>query len=215
MGHLPERLGDDGEVVMEGTDRNSIHTSMWVFPAAALIHILPSILVLALGPLQLNSNFRQSNFTRHRVIGWIYSICIITGAIGAWYLTVVSTQAFWGSLSFVFLAAAWSITLLFALYHILLRDRIKDDNGENKEVRVQLHKEWMTRNYGLTFAAVSLRWEMTALQTFFGFDTGYHLVSWTCWIPNALIVEYYIRHARRVTREKSTFKTEIDGVELA
>ena len=42
---------------------------------------------------------------------------------------------------------------------------------------------------------------MEALQDIFGHDIGYGLVSWTCWIPNAIIVEFYIRRARRIKKE--------------
>jgi hypothetical protein len=214
MGHLPERRvrdewGNEWTSFAETTS-NSVHVPMWIFPTAALLHIFPSILALALGPIQLNVRVRQASFLRHRIIGWIYVLGVLCGAVGAWYLTMVSTQPFWGSFSFVLLAAAWMSTLLVAVFHILHRHT---GSEEEKAARVLLHKEWMVRNYALTFAATSLRWEMAILQEMLGKDVGYALVSWTCWVPNAMIVEYYIRRVR--TRAAPTSDVQMSSNQVA
>ena len=34
-----------------------------------------------------------------------------------------------------------------------------------------------------------LRLELPLLASNFGFDTGYRIVSWLCWVPNVLVAE--------------------------
>jgi hypothetical protein len=72
------------------------------------------------------------------------------------------------------------------------------------------HREWMTRNYGLTFAAVTLRlWlfvligtQMGALETTYKgnmeliFAEVYPVVMWLPWVPNLLFAEYWVNRRR-------------------
>jgi len=51
----------------------------------------------------------------------------------------------------------------------------------------------MTRNYALTFAAVTLRWYLVACWQIFGYDLGYWIQGWLCWVPNIILVELYLR----------------------
>jgi len=57
----------------------------------------------------------------------------------------------------------------------------------------------MIRSYALLFAAVTLRIELPLLIMAFGeFTPAYQVVSWLCWVPNALWAERYIRWTRQV-----------------
>ncbi|HYO78416.1 MAG TPA: DUF2306 domain-containing protein, partial [Thermoanaerobaculia bacterium] len=58
---------------------------------------------------------------------------------------------------------------------------------------VERHRSWMIRSYALMFAAVMLRLELPFLGAAFGFDDGYRIVAWLCWIPNALVAEAIVR----------------------
>eukprot|EP00931_Biecheleriopsis_adriatica_P069280 TRINITY_DN43147_c0_g1_i1.p1 TRINITY_DN43147_c0_g1~~TRINITY_DN43147_c0_g1_i1.p1 ORF type:complete len:389 (+),score=32.72 TRINITY_DN43147_c0_g1_i1:65-1231(+) len=174
------------------TDSKIIHSPMFVFPEAAFLHILPSISALALGPLQHNEVFRKNSYLRHRIIGWIYAVSIVAGASGAYYLSLVSTVPLWSVLGFVVLASAWLITLAVAIISICQRPAKKEEDPDLWYAKVHQHRLWMTRNYGLTFAATTLRWQMTCMWTIFGQDLGYALLSWTSWVPNLLIIEAYI-----------------------
>ena len=53
----------------------------------------------------------------------------------------------------------------------------------------------MTRNFALTFAAVTLRLQMPLLAMGFGEEMGYRIVAWSCWIPNLLVAEWLVRRA--------------------
>ena len=62
---------------------------------------------------------------------------------------------------------------------------------------VETHRRWMTRSYALMFAAVTLRLELPLLASNFGFDDGYRVVSWLCWVPNVLVAEAILRSWNR------------------
>jgi hypothetical protein len=64
---------------------------------------------------------------------------------------------------------------------------------------VSAHRDWMLRSYALTLAAVTLRVYL-GISQFYGMDfiTAYQAISWMCWVPNLLIVEWFVidRRAR-------------------
>lgn len=51
------------------------------------------------------------------------------------------------------------------------------------------HQRLMIRSAALTWAAVTLRLYLPVLTASFGFDTGYMLVAWLCWVSNLLVGE--------------------------
>jgi hypothetical protein len=51
----------------------------------------------------------------------------------------------------------------------------------------------MYRSYALTLAAVTLRIYLPLFQVAgYGFDVAYPLISWIAWVPNLLIVEWFV-----------------------
>ena len=59
---------------------------------------------------------------------------------------------------------------------------------------VTAHRRWMIRNFALTYAAVTLRIEMPLLMLA-GMNSilALNVVGWTCWIPNLLAVEWWMK----------------------
>ena len=56
----------------------------------------------------------------------------------------------------------------------------------------------MLRSYALLFSAVTLRLWLPLLSAAFGsFEPAYLAVSWVSWVPNLLVVEWYIQRAKR------------------
>jgi|ETNmetMinimDraft_26_1059896.scaffolds.fasta_scaffold1299096_1 hypothetical protein len=57
----------------------------------------------------------------------------------------------------------------------------------------------MLRSFATTLAAVSLRLQLTPLMMFGGsFESGYLIISFTCWAPNLILMEWWIRRTRGV-----------------
>lgn len=145
-----------------------------------LTHVVGGMLALALGPFQFLSGLRARRPVIHRWIGRGYLVGVLLGGLAGLYM---ATFAYTGAIArggFSILALLWLMTGALAY----LRIRGGDPSA---------HRRWMVRNFALTFAAVTLRLQMPFLAIGFGGEMGYRIVAWSCWIPNLLIVEWFLR----------------------
>ena len=148
----------------------------WAFFA----HITLGPLALALMPAQFSRRLRMNRPGLHRWLGRLYGVAILIAGLGGLLMalgTHAGLSAAWG---FGLLAVAWLATTAIAIRHAMVR-RIAD------------HKRWIIRSAALTFAAVTLRIELPILAMTLGFETGYPIVAWLCWVPNMLIAEWWLR----------------------
>jgi uncharacterized membrane protein YozB (DUF420 family) len=66
------------------------------------------------------------------------------------------------------------------------------------------HREWMVRNFALTFAAVTLRlWLPTLTAATGSFIDAYRTVVWLCWVPNAIVAEIILRSGSDQSAKRS------------
>ncbi|WP_342443585.1 DUF2306 domain-containing protein [Lysinibacillus sp. FSL K6-0075] len=147
------------------------------------IHIVFGVLALVIGPFTLSSKLREKNVKRHRILGSIYIVSILFGGLAGLYLALNATGGWVAQLGFALLSIGWLITMFQALVHI-------------KKRNIQGHQKWMLRNYALTFAAVTLRIWLPLFTVLFGFDHfqySYAVIAWLCWVPNFIVMEWYIQ----------------------
>ena len=147
------------------------------------IHIVFGILALVIGPFTLSSKLREKNVKRHRLLGNIYMVSILFGGLAGLYLALNATGGWVAQLGFALLSIGWLFTMFQALVHI-------------KKRNIQGHQKWMLRNYALTFAAVTLRIWLPLFTVVFGFDNfeySYASIAWLCWVPNLIVMEWYIQ----------------------
>ncbi len=147
------------------------------------IHIVFGVLALIIGPFTLSSKLREKNVKRHRILGSIYMVSILFGGLAGLYLALNATGGWVAQLGFALLSIGWLITMFQALVHI-------------KKRNIQGHQKWMLRNYALTFAAVTLRIWLPLFTVFFGFEHfqySYAVIAWLCWVPNFIVMEWYIQ----------------------
>ena len=152
---------------------------------ALYIHIIPSMFALIIGPLQFVSSFRKKFPHIHRAMGRFYLVGgILVGGLAAFYLAMHSFAGIAAQLGF----GVQAIVLLFTGYmaYIAIRER-----------KINIHREWMMRNYALIFAAVTLRINIR-LFILLGYELpDFHFVNaWLCWVPNLLVAEWLIRRKR-------------------
>ncbi|MBB4823128.1 putative membrane protein [Sporosarcina luteola] len=150
------------------------------------LHAATSVVALVIGPFTLSSRFREKNISRHRVLGRLYMLCILFGGITGLYLSFYATGGFVGKIGFGLLAVFWLISAFQAF-----------TNAKNH--RVPQHRNWMIRNYSLTFAAVTLRLWLPLFALLFGlenFERSYAVISWLAWVPNLLVAEMIIQQKR-------------------
>lgn len=106
-------------------------------------HIAGGAVALVAGPFLFWKSFRQKYRQAHRIIGRVYTIGVLTGALGA--LILVSTTSLVLGLAYVVslhaLGATWTVTTVLA-WRMAVTKQFK------------LHEEWATRSYIATMAFV-------------------------------------------------------------
>lgn len=156
------------------------HFSRYIIPLR--LHIAGGIGALLAGPWQFSNKLRRRSLNLHRWLGRFYLIEIVLGAAGGLLMATVSEEGMATHLGFGILAVLWIVTGWQA-YRTIRRGQ------------VSAHRDWMTRNFALTLAAVTLRIYLPVLLfgLHWSFRQTYITVAWLCWIPNLLVAEWLIR----------------------
>ncbi|MET3198019.1 DUF2306 domain-containing protein [Bacillus cereus] len=147
------------------------------------IHITTSIVALVIGPFTLSTKFRERNINRHRIVGRIYMVGILLGGVSGLYLSFYATGGLVAKLGFGLLSILWLVSAYQALHRV-----------KNKQIKD--HRNWMIRNYSLTFGAVTLRIWLPLFIVLFGierFELSYAIIAWLAWVPNLILAELFIR----------------------
>ncbi|CUH69639.1 hypothetical protein TL5118_03608 [Thalassovita autumnalis] len=151
---------------------------------AFYLHILLAPVALILVPFQFWTRLRTRRPALHRWLGRLYAVAILISGIAGLQIAIGTNAgpvAAWG---FGLLAVLWMAVTGYAVWLAVLR-RIAD------------HRRWMIRSAALTLAGTTLRLELPLLAMGFGFETGYVIVAWACWVPNALLAEWLLRRQRQ------------------
>lgn len=157
------------------------HSSMLI------MHVVGAMLAVLIGPFQFIERIRKGRLLKiHRWMGRIYLLGILFGGIGGLYLATLAYGGLLNRICFAILGILWLFTGFMAYKNI-----------RNKQI--EAHREWMTRNYALTFASVTLRLLTTILSsTGLEFLVVYTIAAWLCWIPNLLVAEWIINRRRKL-----------------
>jgi uncharacterized membrane protein len=149
-----------------------------------LTHVTGGIVALFLGPWQFWGGLRRRYPAFHRWLGRVYLLGILAGGLAGLGMAVIAFGGLPSQLGFGGLAVLWLVTGAFALQTI-------------RQGKVRAHREWMIRNYALTFAAVTLRlWLPFLLWQGLEFPVAYPMIAWLCWVPNLVVAEVYLWSAR-------------------
>jgi len=162
------------------------------------VHVFSATIALILGPFQFLSGLRSRRPTLHRWMGRIYLIAILLASLAAFVIAPGTIAGLVGEFGLITLAILWLWTGFMAYTNI-------------RAGNVEIHREWMIRNYALTFAAVTLRlWLGTLIATQLPFlDTKYagdfdalfvevyRVVMWLGWVPNLIVAEMIIQRRRK------------------
>ena len=150
---------------------------------ALSLHALGGGIALLVGPLQFLPRFRERNWNRHRLLGWIYCGAVLLGWSASVWIAPHSQTGWIASAGFLTLGAAWIVTSGLAV-RLILRG---DSYG---------HRRWMIRSFALTAAAITLRIYLPLVFVFhWPFSIGYPAIAWLCWVPNAIAAEIYLHFA--------------------
>ncbi len=147
------------------------------------MHITTSIVALVIGPFTLSTKFRGKNINRHRIVGRIYMVGILLCGVSGLYLSFYAMGGLVAKLGLDLLSVFWLTSAYPALNRV-------------KNKKIQDHRNWVIRNYSLTFAAVTLRIWLPLFVLLFGlqqFEVSYTVIAWLAWVPNLIIAELFIR----------------------
>ncbi len=161
------------------------------------VHIFSGGIALILGPFQFLSRLRQRRPVLHRWMGRIYLLSILLGGLSAFLIAPGMISGLVGEFGLIALATLWLWTGFMAYTNI-------------RAGNVETHREWMIRNYALTFAAVTLHlWlgtliatQVPFLETKYAGDFNtlfvevYRVVMWLSWVPNLIFAEMIIQRRR-------------------
>lgn len=155
-------------------------------PILAGMHVIGAGVALLIGPFQFMRRLRTANPAVHRYMGRLYLLMILVGGIGGLGLAQIAAGGLVSRIGFSLLDVCWLFTAFMA--YRAIRDR-----------RFVDHQQWMMRNFALTFGAVTLRlWLPVLGAAGHSFEAAYQAVAWLAWVPNLLLVEWYlVIHAER------------------
>ena len=142
-------------------------------------HVFGASVALLFGPVQFWAHVRSSWPMLHRWLGRLYlGVGVVIGGVSG---AVLAWQAYggpWSRAGFLSLALAWLASGAVAWHKIRHGD-------------VEAHRRWMVRNFGLSLAAVSLRFGLPALVAGgVTMPVAYPLMAWLCWLPQAAWIEW-------------------------
>jgi uncharacterized membrane protein len=144
------------------------------------MHLAGGTVAIIFGAFQVNSRLRAKFLPAHRWLGRAYLVAVVVSGVGGLILARNSDGGLVGHFGFAMLAVCWLFATLNAYRHIRAGD-------------ITTHRAWMYRSYALTLAAVTLRIYLPLFQIAgYGFDVAYPLISWIAWVPNLLIVEWFV-----------------------
>jgi Predicted membrane protein (DUF2306) len=144
-----------------------------------LLHVIFSAVALLTGPWQFFAGIRRRAAV-HRALGYVYFSSVFGGGIAGLALAFLAYGGLVSRVGFGALAVAW----LFSATQALLAIRRK---------QYAEHERWAVRCFALTFAAVMLRLYLGLFfAAGFAFDDFYPLLSWLCWVPNLVFVEWVL-----------------------
>jgi uncharacterized membrane protein len=158
-----------------------------------LTHIVGAMVATIIGPFQFLPKIITNRYLKlHRWLGRTYLVGVLVGGLAGLYMAFLAYGGFPARLGFGMLAIFWLLSGLMAYQHI-----------RHKEI--QSHRQWMVRNYALTFAAVTLRlWLIVFQVAGVEFIEAYITVAWLCWVPNLIVAEGIVNRIRASGRRAAT-----------
>jgi len=116
------------------------------YPVLTLVHIVPGLLFMILGPLQFSSTIRARHLRWHRLSGRIFIICSVIIGLSALVMSFAmpAIGGFNQAAATTLFASFFLIALCKAFWHIRRRE-------------IALHREWMIRAFSVGLAVATIR----------------------------------------------------------
>lgn len=144
---------------------------------------------MTIGPFQFLITFNKQPPVIHRWLGRAYMAAVAAGGVGGLSLCVTTVAYPAGAWGFAALGAVWLATAAMGLRAARRKDYTR-------------HREWMMRNFALTYAAVMLRWQLPLLL-WWGYlvEEALTITAFSCWVPNVVFMEWWIGRGEKIRIE--------------
>lgn len=163
---------------MQGDAETQSKFSEW--PVFSSMHVIGGGIVIVTGGFQFWPSLRRDYINIHRWLGRIYLAFVLIGGVGGLVIAPRSDGGLVAHFGFGMLAVLW----LFSGWQAYAAIRRGD---------VTSHKAWMMRNFSMTFGAVMLRIYLGLFAVSgIPFAEAYPTVAWIAWVPNLILVEWYL-----------------------
>jgi uncharacterized membrane protein len=116
------------------------------YPILTLVHIVPGLLFMMLGPLQFSSTIRERHLRWHRLNGRIFVICGLVIGISALVMSFAMPAI--GGFNQAAATTLFGTFFLFALCRAFWHIRRRE---------VAQHREWMIRAFAIGLAVATIR----------------------------------------------------------
>jgi uncharacterized membrane protein len=160
------------------------------YPGLTLIHILPGLLFMVLGPLQFNTTLRTRHRQWHRWSGRVYLVfCLIIG-VSALVMSVGMPSI--GGLTQRVATTLFGLLFLLALGKAFRHIRRRE---------IAQHREWMIRAFAIGLAVATIR---PIIGLFFATsrlsgltpDRFFGIAFWIGFVLHLIVAEAWIRWTR-------------------
>lgn len=146
-----------------------------------VLHAGSASTALLLGAMQFMAVPKWGGPSVHRIVGRIYVISCLVGALTGFVLALGSSAGPFASLGFGLLAFAWTIVNVLGWQRAWCG-------------QYAAHRRWIIRSWALTLSAVTLRLyvplaEIVDLPS----PLSYQVISFLCWVPNLVLAELSLR----------------------
>jgi Predicted membrane protein (DUF2306) len=160
------------------------------YPVLTLIHIIPGVLFMLLGPLQFSATIRARHLQWHRWSGRVYLICSLIIGVSALVMSLAMPAI--GGLTQAVATTLFALLFLFALgkayWHVLRRE-------------IAQHREWMIRAFAIGLAVATIRPIIgllfaTSRLSGLTLDVFFGIAFWIGFVLHLLAAEAWIRWTR-------------------
>jgi uncharacterized membrane protein len=156
-------------------------------PVLTLLHIIPGIIFIILGPLQFVKSIRDKYVRFHRFSGWTFVVAAYIIGLSALVMPLISMPL--GGISeaagSMFFALFFLIAVTKALRYILIK-------------KVDLHREWMLRTFAVGLAIATVRPIMALAFVIRGLTPQAFLGTafWIGFTAHLIVAEAWINYTR-------------------
>lgn len=170
---------------------NAFDVRYYTHSLASLLHLLPGLLVMLLGPVQFMASVRKRHLRWHRLSGRVYVISGLIGAVSGFYFGVIypfmgfNGQGFNEAMATAFLSVFVVVCLITAVTRA-------------KQKQIGKHREWMIRGFALMLAIATERLMLTAMMATLDIEIAvlFGTTFWMAGILNLIAAEVWIHLTR-------------------